>query len=41
LLVQKQIIPQQKGLILSYLELDILGCGIIKRAPRPLAAKRH
>ena len=38
LLVQKQMIHQQKAWDLSYLEQGH-GCGMVKRVPRPLAAK--
>ena len=39
LLVQKQKIPQQKALDLSYLELEGQGCGSIMEVPRPFATK--
>ena len=39
LLVQKQTIHQQKAWDLSYLEPDEKGCGMVRRVPRPLAAK--
>ena len=39
LLVQKQTIHQQKPWDLSYLEPDKKGHGMVKRVPRPLAAK--
>ena len=39
LLVQKQMIHQQKAWDLSYLEPDGKGRGIVKRVPRPLATK--
>ena len=39
LLVQKQTIHQQKAWDLSYLELEGHGRGMIRRMPRPLAAK--
>jgi hypothetical protein len=39
LLVQKQTIHQQKAWDLSYLEPDGKGRGMVRRVPRPLAAK--
>ena len=39
LLVQKQTIHQQKAWDLSYLEPDRKGRGMVRRVPRPLAAK--
>ena len=41
LLVQKQTIHQQKALDLIYLEPEGQGRGMIRKAPRPLAAKGH
>ena len=39
LLTQKQTIHQQKAWDLSYLEPDGKGRGMVRRVPRPLAAK--
>jgi hypothetical protein len=39
LLVQKQTIHQQKAWVLSYLELEGHGGGMVRRVPRLLAAK--
>ena len=39
LLVQKQTVYQQKACDLSYLETEEQGCGMVRRVPRPLAAK--
>ena len=39
LLVQKQMIHQQAAWDLSYLEPDGKGRGMVRRVPRPLAAK--
>ena len=39
LLVQKQMIHQQKAWDLSYLEPDGKGRGMVRRVPCPLAAK--
>ena len=39
LLVQKQTIHQQKAWDLSYLEPEGQGRGMVRRVPRPLAAK--
>ena len=39
LLVQKQMIHQQKAWDLSYLELKGQGRGMVRRVPCPLAAK--
>ena len=39
LLVQKQTIHQQKACDLSYLEAEEQGRGMVRRVPRPLAAK--
>ena len=39
LLVQKQMIHQQKAWDLSYLDPDEKGRGMVRRMPRPLAAK--
>ena len=39
LLVQKQTIHQQKAWDLSYLEPEGHGRGMVRRVPRPLAAK--
>ena len=39
LLVQKLTIHQQKAHDLSYLELERQGRGMVRRVPRPLAAK--
>ena len=39
MLVQKQTIHQQKACDLSYLEAEEQGRGMVRRVPRPLAAK--
>ena len=39
LLVQKLTIHQQKAHDLSYLEAEEQGCSMVRRVPRPLAAK--
>ena len=39
LLLQRQTIHQQKAWDLSYLEPDRKGRGMVRRVPRPLAAK--
>ena len=39
MLVQKQMIHQQKAWDLSYLEPDGKGRGMVMKVPRPLAAK--
>ena len=39
LLVKKQTIHQQKAWDLSYLEFEGKGRGMVRRVPRPLAAK--
>ena len=39
MLVQKQMIHQQKAWDLSYLEPEGQGRGMVKRVPRPLSAK--
>ena len=39
MLVQKQTIHQQKAFDLNYLEPEGQGRGMVRRVPRPLAAK--
>ena len=41
LIVQRQMIHQQKAHDLSYLELEEQGRGTIRRVTRPLAAKAY
>ena len=39
MLVQKQTMHQQKACDLSYLEAEEQGRGMVRRVPRPIAAK--